>query len=129
MRRGRWAMVACVLVGLAACGGSSASTDRDESSANAASSAAITDFRVPEHVSCAPGVTSVNVKITYVTTGSESTLLSVDGRQITDLEESGALDVPVHCDPLPHTFVLVVEDADGNTASNDRVLVTDLPAS
>jgi hypothetical protein len=123
--------VLAVLVGtttlIAACSGSSASTNSTTSTSDAGSApgtAQIAAFDVPASAQCG-GKTSTMVPVHYAVTGSTKQLLRVDGRDVPGTEATSAsLSVAVHCDPLPHTFVLVAYDAKGRRTALQKLLTT-----
>ena len=120
-------LLVCV-VALGACGGGGAASESqsEDSTAPQPGSATISALDVPASVAC-EGKTSTTVTVTYATEGAAKVTLLVDGRRLPEAKAVRAtLDVPVHCDPLPHTFVLVAEDADGGQTADERVLTTEL---
>jgi hypothetical protein len=64
------------------------------------------------------------VPVKYSTTGSSTTKLLVDGRPTPLSSASGSVDAPVHCDSLPHTFVLFAYDAQGRYTSQQKLVTT-----
>jgi hypothetical protein len=118
--------LAAVLAFAGCSDGSSAQSQDATTTTKPAGSARITQFDVPESVACA-GATSVTVTVSYAVEDARSLILAVDGLQRDGVNvPSGALDVPVHCDPLPHTFVLVAKDAQDRDTVEERTLVTEL---
>jgi hypothetical protein len=119
----------CVLA-LSACGGggSSASPKNQPTQttvgAVSAGNAKITSFAVPSSVKCAQGTTSTTVQVTYGTSGSSKRQLSVDGRPMNLSAATGTVDAPVHCDALPHTFVLFAYDSAGRYSTQQKLLST-----
>jgi hypothetical protein len=113
----------------AACGGSTDASDTKGSpttTTQAPGSAKITKFEVPSTVSCA-GKTSVFVSVSYATDDAQSQTLVVDGLEVEGTDApSATLDVRVHCDALPHTFVVIAKDADGRPTSQQKILTTQL---
>lgn len=111
----------------AACGGSSASTNGTTSTSDAGSApgtAQIATFDVPASAQCG-GKTSTTVPVHYAVTGSTKQLLRVDGRDVPGTDATTAsLSVAVHCDPLPHTFVLIAYDAKGRRTALQKLLTT-----
>jgi hypothetical protein len=118
------------LLSLSACGGGSSDASPKQSStpttqgAQTAGSARIISFDVPASVSCAQGTTSTTVSVSYGTSGATKQQLSVDGRPIDLSSGSGKVDAPVHCDTLPHTFVLFAYDAAGRYSSQQKLVST-----
>ena len=83
----------------------------------------------PASVAC-NGATSTTVSISYATADAKSKQLLVDGLSIDGTEPaSGSLVVPVHCDALPHTVVLIAKDADGGRTVKQTLVNTELGAS
>ena len=122
--------LALALVSCGGGGGSDAKSNASSGSPTASSvapgSATITSFDVPASVQCgAAPSTTVNVK--YATSGGKSQQLLVDGRQTPLQSASGSLDVPVHCDPIAHTVVLYVLDADKKPTTQTKYLQTEMP--
>jgi hypothetical protein len=109
------------------CGGGGASASNTTASTTLKpGNAKIVSFDVPATADC-HGSTSVPVHVQYATSGGKSTELDVDGRIVPGATAaSGALDVPVHCDPLAHTFVLIVKDQNGHPTSLQKILTTNL---
>jgi hypothetical protein len=90
--------------------------------------AQITTLDAPASIAC-NGKTSTTVRIAYATTGAASKQLLVDGLHIDGTDPAdGQLDVPVHCDQLPHTVVMVAKDADGGKTVKQTMVTTDLGA-
>ena len=115
------AMVVATATLGAGCGGSS-----DSSGASGSGSATIDTWEVPTSIACG-GQTSVTAQVRYVTSGASRRQLLVDGLKISGTDAASAsLSVPVHCDALPHTFVLVVYDAQGHRAVSQKMLTTKL---
>ena len=117
----RWLGVgaaAALLVMASGCGGNSGASGGDSGDAR------ISSFEVPKTVECG-GKTSALVTVDYVTTGAAKVLLVVDGLpQPTLAAKRGSVDAPVHCDTLPHTFVLAAVDSAGQRTSQQRLLTT-----
>jgi hypothetical protein len=81
-------------------------------------------FEVPATADCA-GATSTTVTVTYATEGAKKQELYVDGRITPGTDAtSGSVVAPVHCDPLPHTFVLVAYDENGRRTAAEKKLTT-----
>ena len=121
------AMVA-IVVSLAGCGTSndSSATESPSSSTMPTGSASITRFDVPETVDCA-GATSTVVEISYTTEKAKTQELVVDGLPVEGTDAASAtLQVPVHCDELPHTVVLVARGASKQPTIRQKNLVTEL---
>ena len=122
--------VAGAALALAACGGSSsdnaarAAKSTTTTSAGIPGTAKITSFDVPPSASCPSGATSMTVSVNYGTTGAKKQVLYVDGRPQQLDAASGAVDAPVHCDAVPHTFVIVAYDANGRQTAQEKKLVT-----
>ncbi len=95
------------------------------SDAAGTSSARIERLEVPAAATCGSGATSVDIPVSYRTTGATRHKLLVDGRDDGLATKADAtVTVPVHCDPLPHTVVLVAYDEDGRRTSLQRILQT-----
>ena len=90
--------------------------------------AKITKLEAPATVAC-NGATSTTVAISYATTDAASKQLLVDGLRIDGTDPASAdLDVPVHCDELPHTVVLVAKDSSGAKTVQQTMITTELGA-
>jgi hypothetical protein len=65
------------------------------------------------------------VTVGYATSGASKQELYVDGRPVpgTDVA-TGSVTAPVHCDPLPHTFVMIAYDAAGRRTALEKKLTT-----
>ena len=130
MRVTRWAgstllCVAAMALVLASCGGggSDAASEPSKSTTTTAApgSAKIASFDVPSQASC-DGKPNVTTHVQYSVAGAASVKLLVDGgaalgadgAPLTTSPPSGDLQVAVHCDPLPHTFVIVAVDGSGH---------------
>ena len=131
-RNGFAAVVLAVVgvLGITAC--SSGSSGSSASKATATTSAAATSgamkvvsFEVPATAACS-GKTSTTVTVTYATSGAAKEQLSVDGRPVALNGPSGSVQAPVHCDALPHTFVLFAYDAAGHHVAAEKKLTTNL---
>lgn len=86
--------------------------------------AQVTSFEVPASVECS-GKTSTTVDVTYATADAKKQELYVDGRIVPGTDAaSGTVSAPVHCDPLPHTFVMVAYDADGRRTPVEKKVTT-----
>ena len=84
--------------------------------------AAIDTFNVPSTVACGTE-TSTTVTVQYAVSHAARQQLVVDGLDVKGTAAStGSVQVPIHCDPLPHTFVLVVYDAAGHRTSQQKIL-------
>jgi ABC-type glycerol-3-phosphate transport system substrate-binding protein len=118
-----------VVLGLAACSGDdgrAASGAATTTAANAEKpgTAQVSTFDVPTSAECG-GKTSTTVDVTYATTGAKKQELYVDGRIVSGTDvASGTVTAPVHCDPLPHTFVMVAYDANGRRTPVEKKLTT-----
>ena len=135
MRRARIAAVigaGMMVVALAAAGCSSSddsgatTTDSSTTTTMPTGSAKITRFDVPESVDCG-GKTSTVVEISYTTEAAKTQELVVDGLPIDGTDAASAtLQVPVHCDTLPHTVVLVARGASKQPTIRQKNLMTEL---
>jgi hypothetical protein len=132
--RGLVAVACAVVIGLsaAACssddgsGASNADATTTTEGSSVPGTATIPVFEVPATTACG-GETSTKVQVQYQTAGAERQLLLVDGLEIPGTDASGAtLDVEVHCDTTPHTFVLVAYDANDQKTSQQEILTTEL---
>jgi ABC-type glycerol-3-phosphate transport system substrate-binding protein len=86
--------------------------------------ARVTTFDVPASVDCG-GKTSTTVQVQYATSGAKKQELYVDGRIVSGTDAaSGTVSAPVHCDPLPHTFVMVAYDANGRRTPVEKKVTT-----
>jgi len=125
----RLRLLGCALAGvtlLSACGGSDSSGTAKKAAAtdNAPGTAVISSFDVPDTVECG-GKTSTTVPVTYATSEADQQELYVDGRLEPGTDgATGSLSVPVHCDPLPHTFVLIAYDAQHRRTAREKKVVT-----
>jgi hypothetical protein len=118
---------AALAVVAAACGGSGSAAQSPATSTTGApkpGSAKIVSFDVPSSLTCAQSATSTTAHVTYSTSGGKKQELLVDGRALPLDSASGAIDAPVHCDGLPHTFVLYVTDSNGRPTSLQKLLMT-----
>ena len=112
---------------IAGCGGddsSKASTNPTTTStgSDVPGTAKVTAFDVPATADC-KGSTSTSVSVTYATEGAAKQELYVDGRVTPGTgAASGSVTTDVHCDPLPHTFVLVAYDANGRRTTAEKKL-------
>jgi hypothetical protein len=135
VRAFRWAVLTMLGVAtLASCGGGSSSasdTTKPTAATLVPGSAKIVTLDVPATASCA-GKPNVTTQVAYATSGAKSVKLLVDGgaalgadgAPLTVAAPSGQLDVAVHCDPLPHTFVLVAIDSSGHETTKQVRLTT-----
>ena len=136
LMRAAFGRVACsfaalgVAAALGACGGSGdsgASAQSSDTTTAAPGSAEITSLIVPRSVSCPAGTTSVPATVSYTATGAESLQIILDGLEIDGARPpSGALEVRVHCDAVPHTVVLIAKDDAGRPTAEQRLLTTEL---
>ena len=134
MRQRRWTAVALLSVSalwLAACSGGSDSSSAASSTSTTKASAGtgtakVTSFDVPTSVKCTKGQTSTTVSVKYATAGAKKQQLLVDGRPTPLSSSSGSLDAPVHCDSLPHTFVIVAYDSGGRYTSLQKLVSTSI---
>lgn len=126
--RGLWVVAVGVAAVVAGCGGSGDSAASSSGSATTLSTggAKITKFDVPASVDCA-GKTSTTVAVSYAVEDGKTQELVVDGLPIEGTDApSDTLQVPVHCDPLPHTFVLVARDSGKAPTIQRQNLTTEL---
>jgi hypothetical protein len=130
------ATLACALVvaaSAAACSsddstGSKSSDNATTTTAgnSAPGTATIPVFDVPTTTACG-GETSTKVPVKYQTAGAARQQLLVDGLEIKGTGPSEAtLEVEVHCDTTPHTFVLIAYDANDQKTSQQKILTTEL---
>jgi hypothetical protein len=131
----RWTSLAMIGVALlASCGGGSSSasdTTKPTAATLAPGSAKVTSFDVGTNANCA-GKPNVTTHVAYATSGAKSVKLLVDGgaalradgTPLTIAATAGQVDVAVHCDPLPHTFVLVAIDASGHQTTKQVQVTT-----
>jgi hypothetical protein len=90
-----------------------------------AGDAQVTKLEAPGSVDCA-GATFTTISITYATSGAKSQQLVVDGLPVTGADvASGTFDVPVHCDPLPHTVVVEARDSTGRPTTKSTTVTTE----
>jgi hypothetical protein len=121
-------VVAAALLG-SACSGDSGSSDASTTSTSAAPGrATIAKFDVPESIQCAANTPSTTFAVTYEVSGAKRQQLLVDGRVEpgTDAASATLAAVPVHCDAVPHTVVLVAYDASGKRTAEKKLLKTEL---
>ena len=135
MRAFRWALLTILgIATLASCGGGSSSasdTTKPTAATVAPGTAKIASFEVPATASCG-GKPNVTTQVAYATSGAKSVKLLVDGgaalgadgTPLTVPAPTGQLVVAVHCDPLPHTFVLVAIDSSGHQTTKQVQLTT-----
>ena len=130
---GAIALVAALAAG---CGGddsgaASPTTAGDPASASTTlpqGNAKITKLEAPATVAC-KGATSTEVTISYATTDAASKQLLVDGLRIDGTDPASAeLSVPIHCDALPHTVVLIAKDGAGGKTVEQAMITTELGA-
>jgi hypothetical protein len=127
------ALAAASIVSLSACSSDDAKASKSAATSpsttlgnTAAGSATIPLFDVPATVACGTE-TSTTVSVHYQTVGAKRQQLLVDGRDVPGTEAAEAtLDVPVHCDTLPHTFVLVAYDSNDAKTTQQKLLTTEL---
>jgi hypothetical protein len=115
-----------VVAAMAACSGDSSSGAQKPatSTSEAAGDAKVTSFEVPASAECA-GSTSTTVTVSYATSGASKQELYVDGRTVPGTDAtSGSVTAPVHCDPLPHTFVMIAYDTAGRRTALEKKLTT-----
>jgi hypothetical protein len=132
-RRWRLTVLAVLAIGgvmlLTNCGGGgdnagAANSNAATTTTNEPGTAKISSLDVPPTAAC-NGKTSVTVHVSYATEGAKSVELVVDGAAVPSATAtSGALDVPIHCDPLPHTFVIVAKDSNGRSTSLQKLVTT-----
>jgi hypothetical protein len=109
------AVVTCTMVA----GAAGAGSPRGQAGA-----ARITSFDVPKSVDC-QGKTSTMVTVSYAVSKAKKQVLAVDGRELGGTGKSKAsVEAPVHCDPLPHTFVLAAYDSSGKRTTQQKILTT-----
>jgi ABC-type glycerol-3-phosphate transport system substrate-binding protein len=128
--RAVWSACALALValGAAACSSDDSSAAGNQTTTTTAEpgTARIDQFVVPESVDC-NGKTSTKVSVQWSVSGAESQVLLVDGREVSGLDaSSGTVEADVHCDPLPHTFVLHVLDDAGHPTTKQVLVTTNL---
>jgi hypothetical protein len=112
-------VISTVVVTGAVLAGAAAGSSKSDGGA-----ARIKSFDVPKSVDC-QGKTSTTVTVSYAVSKAKKQVLAVDGRQLGGTGKSkGSVDAPVHCDPLPHTFVLAAYDASGKRTTEQKVLTT-----
>ena len=71
------------------------------------------------------GPATVEVPVTYDTTGASAVAVLVDGEQVTDLgDPDGIIGVPIPCDDATHVVVLTAIAPDGRTGVESRVVST-----
>jgi hypothetical protein len=89
-------------------------------------SAQITKLDAPATVAC-NGATSTKITVSYATTGASSKQLLVDGLRIDGTDQAAAdIEVPIHCDTLPHTVVMVAKDGSGGKTVKQTMVTTEL---
>jgi hypothetical protein len=72
------------------------------------------------------GQTSTKVQLGYATTGAKKVEIYIDGGLTAGSNPaSGTVTVDVHCDGLPHTFVVRALDAAGNPAVAQSLVTTE----
>jgi hypothetical protein len=131
VRRAMPLVVASLMVAaLGACGGgggddnASGATSTTVANTEKPGTAQVTSFVVPASVECT-GKTSTTVDVQYATSGAKKQELYVDGRLVPGTDAaSGTVSAPVHCDPLPHTFVMVAYDANGRRTPMEKKVTT-----
>ena len=106
-------------------GGGDASADTTPTTVEPGN-AKITTFVVPAAVPCPTGSTFVTVPVQYAASGADRMKLLVDGRQVKLDGTQGEAKADVHCDPLPHTFVVVAYDSAGGRTVEQKLLNTNL---
>ncbi|HEX5586837.1 MAG TPA: hypothetical protein VFZ17_05975 [Acidimicrobiia bacterium] len=118
------AVVVALLFGACSDSSGSAADTPATTAADARGSAEILSLDAPGSVDCA-GATKMTVAVTYSTSGAASQRLVVDGLPIDGVTQpSATVDVPVHCDPLPHTVVLIAKDAQGGRTTKQLTVET-----
>ena len=101
-------------------GGTTATTEK----AAGTGTAKIVSYGVQDAAACPDGKTFVTVPVTFDVSGAARVELMVDGRPLKLDGTQGSKQVDVHCDPLPHTMVLVAYDAKDNTTFERKLLNT-----
>jgi hypothetical protein len=115
-------------------GGSSSGAVQDAVTSTTGADGPVGDAKImtldaPASVPC-NGATSTTVTISYATADAASKQLLVDGLRIDGTDPASAsLVVPVHCDQLPHTVVLVAKDAHGGRTVKQTLVTTELGAT
>jgi hypothetical protein len=122
------ALLAVVITSCSGGGGSDSGTTGATTTTIARGSAKISSFEVPAKVECG-AAPNTSVHVSYATKGGKSYELLVDGRPVPLQNPSGSLDTPVHCDPIAHTFVLYVLDAEKKPTTVTKYVETMLPGS
>jgi hypothetical protein len=118
-----------IVASLAACSGGSDSSSASPTSTTTPApekpgTAQVTTFEVPASVECG-GTTSTTADVQYGTSGAKKQELYVDGRLVSGTDApTGTVTAPVHCDPLPHTFVMVAYDNDGRRTAAEKKVTT-----
>jgi hypothetical protein len=120
--------VAAALVGaVAGCsgGGGSGSVGAGTAASSTAAAGAlrIDMLDVPDSVPC-NGTTSATVPVQYATSAATRVRLYVDGREIPHVKIDDSVQVPVHCDPVPHTVVVIAYDAGKGKTSQQKNVVS-----
>ena len=92
-------------------------------------SAQIVKFEVPESVQCEANTPSTTFVVSYEVSGAKRQQVLVDGRiePGTDAPSATLAAVPVHCDAVADTVVIVVYDDVGKRTAEKKVLATVLP--
>lgn len=130
-------VVAVAAVAALAIVGTACSDDSESGAATSTTAAAdkpgtatISKFEVPETVQCEANTPSTTFPVTYEVTGAKRQQLLVDGRVEpgTDAASGTLAAVPVHCDAVPHTVVIVAYDDAGHRTADKKVLKTLLPS-
>jgi hypothetical protein len=117
---GATGLAVVVAVGAAGCSGGSGASDAAKTSP--AGATRIDTFDVPTSATCG-NETSTTVTVNYAVSNATREKLVVDGLDVGGVDGSdGTVDVPIHCDPLPHTFVLFAYDADGHRTSQQKIV-------
>ena len=128
------ATVAAVAMLGAACSDSDSSGATSDSSKTTTTAAAapekagtakIATTDIPASVQC-KGATSTQVPVGYTTEGAKKVQIYIDGALTPgDSPVNGSVTVAVHCDGLPHTFVVRALDADGNPTVVKSLVTTE----
>jgi len=125
------AAVVVAAAALTACGSggsssakSGASTTETTVKPDGTGTAKIVSYGVQDAAACPDGKTFVTIPVTFDVSGAARVELMVDGRPLKLDGTKGSKQVDVHCDPLPHTMVLVAYDAKDNTTFERKLLNT-----
>jgi hypothetical protein len=119
-----------VVLAAAACDSSSSSGDAAPSTTQKSGAAKIVSFDVPATVQCAANTPSTTFAVSYDVSGAKRQELLVDGRVEPGTNAASATlsSVPVHCDAVPHTVVIVAYDANNRRTAMQKILKTLAPS-